>query len=202
MLLEINPNHPEPRKLQRAVAALEAGEIIAYPTDTVYGLGCDLFNRKGIDRLYSIKGMDRTQNLAFVCRDLGDVARYAVMHDHVYRVLKQYLPGPYTFILESTREVPKVIQSPRRTVGVRIPNHEVALGLVRELGRPIISTSAARHGAEANRDPRDIDTQFPGLALVLDVGAGETIPTTVVDLTQGAPRVIRAGAGDVTPFEE
>jgi tRNA threonylcarbamoyl adenosine modification protein (Sua5/YciO/YrdC/YwlC family) len=202
MLLEINPTHPEPRKIQRAVAALEAGEIIAYPTDTVYGLGCDLFNRKAIDRLYAIKGMDRAQNLAFVCRDLGDVARYAVMHDHVYRVLKQYLPGPYCFILESTREVPKVIQSARKTVGVRIPNHEVALGLVRELGRPIISTTAARHGAEANRDPRDIDDQFPGLALVLDTGAGETTPTSVIDLTQGAPRVVRAGAGDVTPFEQ
>ena len=100
MLLEINPTNPEPRKIRRAVDALEAGEIIAYPTDTVYGLGCDLFNKKAIDRLYSIKGMLRSQNLAFVCRDLGDVARYAVMHDHVYRVLKQYLPGPYCFILE------------------------------------------------------------------------------------------------------
>jgi tRNA threonylcarbamoyl adenosine modification protein (Sua5/YciO/YrdC/YwlC family) len=201
MLLEINPTNPEPRKIRRAVDALESGEIIAYPTDTVYGLGCDLFNKKAIDRLYSLKGMLRSQNLAFVCRDLGDVARYAVMHDHVYRVLKQYLPGPYCFILESTREVPKVIQSPRKTVGVRIPNHRVALALTQELGRPIISTTAARHGAEANRDPRDIDTQFPGLALVLDAGAGETTPTSVIDLTQGAPQIVRVGAGDVTPFE-
>jgi len=201
MLLEVNPINPEPRKIKRAVDALESGEIIAYPTDTVYGLGCDLFNKKAIDRLYSIKGMQRSQNLAFVCRDLGDVARYAVMHDHVYRVLKQYLPGPYCFILESTREVPKVIQSPRKTVGVRIPNHPVALALVGELGRPIISTTAARHGEEANRDPRDIDTQFPGLALVLDAGAGETLPTSVIDLTQGAPVIVRTGAGDVTPFE-
>ena len=99
MLLEINPDNPEPRKIKRAVEALEAGEVIAYPTDTVYGLGCDLFNKKAIDRLYQIKGIDKTQMLAFVCQNLGDVARYAVMHDSVYRVLKQFLPGPYCFIL-------------------------------------------------------------------------------------------------------
>src|SRR5215470_6971112 len=125
MLLEINPFGPEPRKIRRAVDALEAGEVIAYPTDTVYGLGCDLFNKKAIERLYQIKGMDRAQKLAFVCHDLGDVARYAVMHDHVYRILKQYLPGPYCFVLEATREVPKLIQSARKTVGIRIPSHPV-----------------------------------------------------------------------------
>ena len=113
MLLEINPENPEPRKIKRAVEALETGEVIAYPTDTVYGLGCDLFNKKAVDRLYQIKGIDKSQMLAFVCQNLGDVARYAVMHDSVYRVLKQYLPGPYCFILEATREVPRIIQTPR-----------------------------------------------------------------------------------------
>ena len=104
MLLEINPHTPEPRKIRRAVDALEAGDVIAYPTDTVYGLGCDLFNKRAVDRLYQLKGMPRSQKLAFVCRDLTDVARYAVMHDSVYRVLKEYLPGPYCFLLEATRE--------------------------------------------------------------------------------------------------
>ncbi|HEX3853157.1 MAG TPA: L-threonylcarbamoyladenylate synthase, partial [Polyangiaceae bacterium] len=116
MLLEINPDHPEPRKIRRAVDALEAGEVIAYPTDTVYGLGCDLFNKKAVDRLYQIKGLDRSQMLAFVCQDLADVSKYAVMHNDVYRVLKKYLPGPYCFILEATREVPRVVQSNRKTV--------------------------------------------------------------------------------------
>jgi tRNA threonylcarbamoyl adenosine modification protein (Sua5/YciO/YrdC/YwlC family) len=201
MLLEINPDNPEPRKIRRAVDALESGEVIAYPTDTVYGLGCDLFNKKAVDRLYQIKGLDRSQKLAFVCRDLGDVSRYAVMHDSVYRILKQYLPGPYCFILEATREVPKIVQSPRKTVGVRIPEHPVALALVRELGRPIISSTAARHGEPSNPDPREIDIEFKGLALVLDAGPGGTTPTTVVDLTGLSPRLLRAGAGDLAPFE-
>ncbi len=201
MLLEINPDNPEPRKIKKAVEALEAGEIIAYPTDTCYGLGCDLFNKKAIDRLYQIKGADRSQMLAFVCQNLGDVARYAVMHDQVYRVLKQYLPGPYCFILEATREVPRIIQSPRKTVGVRIPKHPVALAIAAELGRPIISSTAARHGETPDPDPREVDLAFPGLALVLDAGGGGTVPTSVIDLTGRAPVIVRAGAGDVTPFE-
>jgi tRNA threonylcarbamoyl adenosine modification protein (Sua5/YciO/YrdC/YwlC family) len=201
MLVEINRDNPEPRKIRRAVDALEAGDVIAYPTDTVYGLGCDLFNKKAVDRLYQIKGVDRSQKLAFVCRDIGDVARYAVMHDAVYRILKRHLPGPYCFILDATREVPKIVQTPRRSVGVRIPEHPVALALVRELGRPIISSTAARHGEPSDPDPREIDRQFKGLALVLDAGPGGLEPTTVVDLTGPSPKVIRAGAGDPTPFE-
>lgn len=201
MLLEINPDNPEPRKIKRAVEALESGEVIAYPTDTCYGLGCDLFNKKAIDRLYQIKGIDRSQMLAFVCQNLGDVAKYAVVHDSVYRVLKKYLPGPYCFILEATREVPRIIQTPRKTVGVRIPKHPVALALAAELGRPIISSTAARHGETPDPDPREVDLTFKGLALVLDSGAGGTVPTSVVDLTGPRPKIVRAGAGDISAFE-
>jgi tRNA threonylcarbamoyl adenosine modification protein (Sua5/YciO/YrdC/YwlC family) len=201
MLIEINPDHPEPRKIRRAVDALEAGEVIAYPTDTVYGLGCDLFNKKAVDRLYQIKGLDRSQMLAFVCQDLADVSKYAIVQNDVYRLLKKYLPGPYCFILESTREVPRVIQSKRKTVGVRIPNHPVALAICKELGRPIISSTASRHGEPGNPDPNDIDDIFPGLALVLDAGPGGTEPTSVVDLTTNPPQVVRRGAGDVSFFE-
>jgi tRNA threonylcarbamoyl adenosine modification protein (Sua5/YciO/YrdC/YwlC family) len=202
MLLEINPDHPEPRKIRRAVEALEAGEVIAYPTDTVYGLGCDLFNKKAVDRLYQIKGADKSQMLSFVCRDLTEVSRYAVMHDKVYRVLKEFLPGPYCFILEATREVPKIVQTPRKTVGVRIPKHPVALAITAELGRPIISSTAARHGESPHPDPHEVDAEFPGLALVLDAGGSGTVPTTVVDLTGPRPKIVRAGAGDTAPFED
>lgn len=200
-VVEINAAHPEPRKIQRAIESLEAGGVIVYPTDTCYGFGCDLFNKKAIDRLYQIKGMDRSQMLAFVCPDLGSVAKYAVMHDRIYRTLKQYLPGPYCFILEATREVPRVVQTPRKTVGVRIPNHPVALALAAELGRPLVSSTAARHGEAPNPDPREIEAEFPGLSLVLDAGAGGTIPTTVVDLSGPSPKLVRAGAGDPSPFE-
>lgn len=200
MLLEINPENPEPRKIRRAVEALEAGEVIAYPTDTVYGIGCDLFNKKAVERLYQIKGMNREKKLAFVCQDLSDVAKYVVMHDNVYRVLKQYLPGPYCFILEATREVPKIVHLPRKTIGVRIPNHAVPLAIAKELGRPIISSTAARQGSDAHPDPKEIDLEFKGLALVLDAGVGGTDPTSVVDLTGPEPEIVREGAGDVSAF--
>jgi tRNA threonylcarbamoyl adenosine modification protein (Sua5/YciO/YrdC/YwlC family) len=200
MLLAINPNHPEPRKIQRAVEALEAGHVIGYPTDTVYGLGCDLLNKKAIDRLYQIKQMDRSQLLSFVCPDIGNVARYAIVEDATFRLLKRYLPGPYTFILEATREVPKLVQSKRRTVGVRIPNHQVVLALVRAFGRPVISTTAAPHGEDAYVDPDEIDSRFKGLAMVLDCGGGGVVPTTVVDLTTATPTVLRQGAGPIDEF--
>lgn len=200
MLIEVNPHHPEPRKIRQAVDALEAGEVIAYPTDTVYGLGCDLFNKRAVEKLYRIKGMDRSQKLAFVCQDLRDVSRYGVMHDHVYRVMKEFLPGPYCFILEATREVPKIVHWPRKTVGIRVPDHPVAQALCAELGRPIISSTAARPGVGAYPDPAEIAAEFSDLALVLDAGAGGTVPTSIVDLTSEEPKIIREGAGLLQAF--
>jgi len=197
MLLAINPEHPELRKVRRAVELLEAGEVIAYPTDTVYGLGCDLFNKKAIDRLHQIKQMPGTHQLSFICPDLADIARYAIVDNQQYRLLKRLLPGPYTFIFEATREVPKIVQSKKKTVGIRVPNHEVVQALVRELGRPIISTTAAPSGWEPMIDPSEIDDEFRGLALVLDAGAGGSEPTTVVDLTGGQIVVVREGAGPI-----
>lgn len=200
MLLSVNPNHPEPRKIKRATDALAAGEVIGYPTDTVYGLGCDLFNKHAIDRLYEIKRMDRSQQLAFVCPDLSEIARYAIVEDSAYRILRRYLPGPYTFILRATREVPKLVQTKRKTVGIRVPDNEVALSLVREFGRPIISTTAAPHGEDPYVDPDEIDARFKGLGLVLDAGAGGLVPTTVIDLTEQVPVVVREGLGPSDDF--
>jgi tRNA threonylcarbamoyl adenosine modification protein (Sua5/YciO/YrdC/YwlC family) len=200
VLLSINPNHPEPRKIRRAVDALEAGEVIGYPTDTVYGLGCDLMNKKAVDRLYAIKGMDRSHQLAFICPDLSDIARYAVVENQVYRILRHFLPGPYTFILAATRDVPKMVQSKRKTVGIRIPAHEVTRALVRELGRPLISSTAAMVGGDPFVDPDEIDAQFHGLAMVLDAGGGGLVPTTVIDLTKSPPEIVREGAGPIDQF--
>lgn len=200
MLLPIDPNHPEPRKIARAVAALEAGEVIAYPTDTVYGLGCDLMSKKGVDRLYAIKGMQRSHPLAFICPDLADIARYAIVEKPVYRVLRHFLPGPYCFIVEATREVPKLVQTKRRTVGIRVPKNEVILAVTRALGRPIISTTAKHDDSDPFVDPDEIDDAFKGLAMVLDAGAGGLVPTTVIDLTTSPPRVVREGAGPVDAF--
>ena len=197
MLLSINPEFPEPRKIKRAVDLLDAGEVIVYPTDTVYGLGCDLFNKKAIDRLYQIKQMEKEQQLSFVCPDLSDISRYAIVDNAQYRLLRRFLPGPYTFILEATREVPKIVQSKKKTVGIRVPNNEVTLALVRGLGRPIISTTAAMHGEEPNIDPSEIDDIFHGVALTIDSGVGGMVPTTVVDLTNGNVVVVREGAGPI-----
>ena len=200
MILEIYPDHPEPRKIRRAVEALEAGEVIAYPTDTVYGLGCDLMNKKAIDRLYAIKGMDRSHNLAFICADLSDIARYAVVENHQYRILKHHLPGPYCFILEATREVPKLVQMKKKTVGIRVPNNAIIQAITKELGRPVISTTAQKDGEPPFVDARELDDAFPGLGLVIDGGAGGLISSSIVDLTTNPPTVVREGAGDVEMF--
>jgi tRNA threonylcarbamoyl adenosine modification protein (Sua5/YciO/YrdC/YwlC family) len=200
MLLPIQAEHPDPRKVQRAVDALSNGEVIGYPTDTVYGLGCDLMNKRAVDRLYMLKRMARTQPLAFICPDLADIARYAVVEKPVYRILRHYLPGPYCFILQATREVPKLVLSKRKTIGIRIPNHEVTLALVRGLGRPLISTTAQLDGGDPFVDPAELDNAFPGLGLVVDAGGGGVVPTTVIDLTTSPPTVLREGAGPVADF--
>jgi tRNA threonylcarbamoyl adenosine modification protein (Sua5/YciO/YrdC/YwlC family) len=200
MLLAINPDHPEPRKVRRAIEVLERGGVIAYPTDTVYGIGCDLTNKRAVDRIYEIKRMERSHPLAFVCPDLSDIARYAMVDNQVYRVLRRFLPGPYTFILPATREVPKIVQMKRKTVGIRVPASETARALARALGRPIISSTAARPGEDPLVDPHEIDDAFRGLDLVLDAGAGGLVPTTVVDLTESPPVIVREGAGAVDDF--
>lgn len=196
VLLEINPQHPEPRKIQRAVAALENGELIAYPTDTVYGLGCDLMNKAAVDRLYEAKRMPKTQPLALICVDLSDIARYVVLDNSAYRLLRRILPGPYTCILPATREVPKTIAPKRTQVGIRVPDHPVPRAIAQALGRPLISTTASLHGEPPLQWPQDIATTFRGLTLVLDGGPGGIEPTTVLDMTQDPPVVVRQGAGD------
>ena len=200
MLLEISPEHPEPRKIRRAVEALEAGEVIGYPTDTVYGLGCDLMNKRAVERLYAIKKMDSSHKLAFVCPDLSEIARYAIVENQAYRILRHYLPGPYCFILDATREVPKLVQSKRKTVGIRVPNHEVIRAITRELGRPVISTTAQLPGEDPYIDAREIRDVFHGLALVVDSGAGGMVPSTVIDLTTVPPAIVREGAGSIEDF--
>jgi tRNA threonylcarbamoyl adenosine modification protein (Sua5/YciO/YrdC/YwlC family) len=200
LLLPINAEHPEPRKIRRAVELLEQGELLAYPTDTVYGLGCDLFNKGAIERLYQAKGMTKDKSLAFICADLSDIARYAVVENAAYRVLKRILPGPYCVLLNATREVPKMVQTRQKTVGIRVPSHPVTLALVRELGRPLISTTAAMSGEDPMVDPWEIDERFPALSMVLDGGPGGLLPTTILDLTGEQVRVVREGAGPVEEF--
>ena len=196
MLLHVNAKHPEPRKIAQAVTALERGAVIAYPTDSVYGLGCDLLSKQGIEALYRMKGMRKDQLLSFVCPDLSDIARYAIVGDAAYRVMRRLLPGPYTFILPATKEVPRVLRMNRKTVGVRIPSHPVTLALTSALQRPIVSTSASLD-SEFLIDPREIEEKFRELALVLDAEGVGLTPSTVIDLSGDEPVLVREGAGPV-----
>jgi tRNA threonylcarbamoyl adenosine modification protein (Sua5/YciO/YrdC/YwlC family) len=196
MRLEINPQHPEPRKIQRALEVLRDGGVIAYPTDTVYGIGCDITQKRAIDRVYAIKRMKPEQPLAFICPDLGDLSKYALVDDRTYRLMRRLTPGPYCFILEASREVPRILQMKRKTVGIRVPHTEVALALLRALGNPIVSSTASRDGEPLN-DPADIAEAFPGLDLILDAGFGGLIPSTVLDVTGPEIVVVREGAGSV-----
>lgn len=196
MLIHINAKHPEPRKIAQAVAVLERGSVIAYPTDSVYGLGCDLLSKRGIEQLYRMKGMREDQLLSFVCPDLSDIARYAIVGDAAYRVMRRLLPGPYTFILPATKEVPRVLRMKRKTVGVRVPSHPVTLALTSSLRRPLVSTSASIE-QEYFVDPREIESAFPDLELVLDSEDVGLTPSTVIDLSGDEPALVREGAGPV-----
>jgi tRNA threonylcarbamoyl adenosine modification protein (Sua5/YciO/YrdC/YwlC family) len=197
MRLEINAQHPEPRKIQRAITALGQGEVIVYPTDTVYGMGCALGQKRSVDRIYHLTGKEETQLLTLICADLSDLARYAVVENPQYRLLKRLLPGPYTFVLPATKEVPRMLLSKRRTIGLRVPSHPVPQALVTALGVPLISTSASYRGEEPLADPADIVQRFKGIELVLDAGFCGVIPSTIVDLTGGEPVIVREGAGPV-----
>jgi tRNA threonylcarbamoyl adenosine modification protein (Sua5/YciO/YrdC/YwlC family) len=196
MKLDIRATSPEPRKIRRAVETLQRGGVIAYPTDTVYGIGCDILQKKAVDSLYRIKGMKKDHPVAFVCPDLSDIARYAMVDNTNYRIMRHLLPGPYCFILPASREVPRVLMMKRRTVGIRVPAHDVTQALVRELGHPIVSSSAT-WGDTVLTDPDEIGVRFKALDLVLDAGLGGMSPSTVVDLTGDSPRIVREGAGPI-----
>lgn len=175
---------------------------MVYPTDTIYGLAVDLESRGGVDRLYSLRRLDPRKPLSVVCGSLSEASRYAVLDNDCYRFMRRVLPGPYTFVLRATREVPRTGDQRRRAVGIRIPAHPVALALVAELGRPLLSTSAildTEDGEGQVSDPVALAERYgDGVALVLDAGILEGTPSSVVDWTEDAPRVLRVGAGDVS----
>ncbi len=195
-ILEIDFEHPNPRHLRRAVDLLEAGGLIAYPTDTYFGIGCDLTSRKAIDKLYALKGRDRRKPLAFLCPDLSDVAKYAQVTNFAYRTMKQLTPGAFTFILNATRQVPDIMQTKQKQVGIRVPDSEVARALARELGRPIVTTSATDRDGNVLVDAKDIKDELGhALDLILDSGVLQNEPSTVISLLQDQIEVLREGKG-------
>ncbi|MEM6731468.1 MAG: L-threonylcarbamoyladenylate synthase [Myxococcota bacterium] len=200
--LQIETERPNPRHVARAADFLKSGGLAIYPTDTTYGLGCDLYSKRSIERIYQLKGMDRKQRLSFICNDLSDVSRYAVVENRNYRVLKHHVPGPYTFILPATREVPKIVQTNTRTVGIRIPSSRTCQLLVTELGHPLITTTVARHYGDGEssytNDPDEITRIFGrSVEVFLDGGALFDEPSSVIDLTGDEPVIVREGSGDL-----
>jgi tRNA threonylcarbamoyl adenosine modification protein (Sua5/YciO/YrdC/YwlC family) len=198
---ELHPQNPQLRFINKAVNVLKEGGIIIYPTDTVYGIGCDIFNKNALERIFSIKNDSNTKLFSFVCSDLKDISKYARVSDYAYRTMKHLLPGPYTFILPAAKLVPKTLWSKRKTAGIRVPNHTVTLEMVKELGNPIISTSTTNRLGEVLTDPFEIKNIFANqVDLMLACGPLTGEPSSIIDLSDEAPEVIREGAGDVSLF--
>ncbi|RPH95933.1 threonylcarbamoyl-AMP synthase [candidate division KSB1 bacterium] len=200
MILKTHPDNPNIRHIRRAIEALEAGELIAYATDTIYGLGCDIQSKSGIERALNLKGYSKYHALSFLCADLSDISKYARVDTPAYKILKRCLPGPFTFILPATRETPKLLLTKQQTVGIRVPEHPVCHTLLKEFGRPVLSTSVTSRTGEALTDPETIETEWRHeIAVILDSGILANTASTVVDLTDSAnPTIIRAGKGDPT----
>ena len=194
----IHPETPQTRFIAQAVEVLTEGGLVIYPTDTVYGLGCDLFNKKAVEKIYHIKGNNKKKLLSFICPDLKDIARYAHVSTPAYKIMRHFLPGPFTFILEATRLVPKILLEKRKTVGIRVPDNVVCMSLLHAFGKPIISTSACLESMDYINDPEEIESIFRHKAdFFLNCGMGGTEPSTVIDLSGEEPVVLREGKGKV-----
>jgi tRNA threonylcarbamoyl adenosine modification protein (Sua5/YciO/YrdC/YwlC family) len=199
MLLRIHPEDPQPRMIKQVVESLQKGGIIIYPTDTVYGLGCDILQHKAVERICRIKRVDpKKAQLSFVCSDLSHLSEFArPLSNPTYRLIKEYLPGPYTFILQASKMVPKILQSKKDTIGLRIPANNIALAIIKELGRPILSASLPGEMVEDYTDPEVMYENFRNeVDYVIDGGPGGTVPSTVVDLTNDEAVLIRQGLGE------
>ncbi len=201
--LQIHPVNPQPRLISQAVEQLRSGAVLVYPTDSSYALGCQLGDKTAAERIRHIRQTDRHHNFTLVCRDLAEIATYAKVDNRRYRLLKAATPGPFTFILQATHEVPRRLQHPRRkTIGIRVPDNLIARALLTELGEPIMSCTLILPGDEwPLHDPEQIEERLRNqVDLIIDGGSGQREPTTVIDLTDDAPQLIRQGLGDASPF--
>lgn len=199
MLLHLHPDNPQPRNIKTIVECLLDGGVIIYPTDTIYGLGCDIFQHKAVERICQIKQVNPARaQLSFICYDLSDLSNYTKsISTPLYRMLKTYLPGPYTFILPASKQVPRILKSRKDTIGLRVPDNVIARSLIKELGHPILSSSLPGEMVEEYTDPDMIHDKFEHLVdIVVDGGIGGITPSTVVDCTGDVPEVIRKGLGE------
>lgn len=202
-LIEIHPQDPQPRRIKAIVEIIHSGGIIAYPTDSSYALGCHIGDKKAIDRIHRIRRTDKKHNFTLVCADLSEISAYARVDNWAYRMLKSMTPGPYTFVLPATREVPKRLQNPkRRTIGLRVPDHRLVQIMLAELGEPIMSSTLLLPGDSMPlTDPLEIEERIGHqIEAIIDAGPAGIEPTTVLDLSGGAVEILRVGRGDVSQF--
>ncbi|MDI6766678.1 MAG: L-threonylcarbamoyladenylate synthase [Bacteroidota bacterium] len=201
MFLKIHPENPQRRHIQQAVEALNNGGVIIYPTDTVYGIGCSIYNTRAIERIYQIKGQYANKPFSFVCSDLSHISEYAKVSTVAFRLMKQLIPGPYTFVLPASRlkQLPKSMISKRKTVGIRVPDNKISLALVKELGHPILNASVNDENGEFFNDPEIIKYKYEKhVDVILDGGNSLLELSTILDLTDEQPVVVREGAGDIS----
>ena len=203
MLLAINPDNPQPRLIKQVVARLRSGSIICYPTDTGYGIGCDIFNAKAVKRLMQIKKRPKHKPFSFMCSNLKHISEYAHVSNTAYRLLKKNLPGPYTFVLPGTKLVPKIMATKQKTVGIRVPGTPICLELIEALGNPIVNSSIPLEDeSRPPVEPYEIDMLIGNrVDCIIDGGPSYPDPSSVIDLTSDYPEILRVGKGDVTPFQ-
>ncbi len=199
MLLEINPYNPHPRLVKQIVECLKSGGVIVYPTDTTYGLGCDIFNAKAVKRIFQIKQRDKNKPFSFICNDLSDISTYARVSNFAFKIMKRHLPGAYTFVLEATKIVPDSLSTKQKTVGIRIPDNAICRAIVEELGHPLVTTSANISGEETPEDPYEIN-QILGnqVDYVIDGGIMVSDASTVISLLDDQIEILRQGSGDTS----
>lgn len=202
MILKIYPENPNPRAIDQVVKCLQDGGIVIYPTDTIYGIGCDIYKPKSIERIADMLGDKKKKSaMTFICSDLSHISDYTrPIPNNVFKVMKKVLPGPFTFLLEANNNVPKILQSNKKTVGIRVPDNEIIREIVRQLGHPILSTSVKDDDevVEYTTDPELIHEKYGHFAeIVIDGGYGDNVPSTVLDCTEGEIEVVREGKGDI-----
>lgn len=198
MFIQIHPKDPQPRLIKQVVETLKDGGVIVYPTDTIYGLGCDIYNHKAVERICRIKGIDpKKAQFSIVCSDLSHLSTFAKqISTSTYRTLKEYLPGPYTFVLPASKQVPKILQGRKDTIGLRVPDNKITIALIKELGNPILSTSLPGEDVEEYTDPEIIYENYQNLVdIVVDGGIGGTVPSTVVQFQDDEFELVRQGLG-------
>ena len=202
-ILTVDPEHLRGRHIKRAVEVLRQGGVIIYPTDTIYGLGCDITCKSAVEKIRLIKRRDAKKPMSFVCADLANISQYAHVSNYAYRMLKRCLPGPYTFVLPATRETPRMLQTKQKTVGLRVPDHPVPLAMIEALGNPIITTSANHSNEEVLTDPRELEEVLGSqVDLILECGQLPILPSSVISLVGDRAEILRHGQGDLSYFSK